>query len=43
VTDVLGAAALGDIGGFPDTDPRWKDASSLDLLGASCNSLPSRG
>jgi len=34
VTDaILGAAALGDIGlHFPDTDPRWKDASSLDLL-----------
>jgi 2-C-methyl-D-erythritol 2,4-cyclodiphosphate synthase len=34
VTDaILGAAALGDIGRhFPDTDPRWKDASSLDLL-----------
>jgi 2-C-methyl-D-erythritol 4-phosphate cytidylyltransferase/2-C-methyl-D-erythritol 2,4-cyclodiphosphate synthase len=30
---VLGAACLGDIGGhFPDTDPQWKDASSLDLL-----------
>jgi 2-C-methyl-D-erythritol 2,4-cyclodiphosphate synthase len=29
----LGAAALGDIGRhFPDTDPQWKDASSLDLL-----------
>jgi 2-C-methyl-D-erythritol 4-phosphate cytidylyltransferase/2-C-methyl-D-erythritol 2,4-cyclodiphosphate synthase len=34
VTDaILGAAALGDIGRhFPDTDPRWKDANSLDLL-----------
>lgn len=34
ITDaILGAAALGDIGRhFPDTDPRWKDASSLDLL-----------
>jgi 2-C-methyl-D-erythritol 4-phosphate cytidylyltransferase / 2-C-methyl-D-erythritol 2,4-cyclodiphosphate synthase len=34
VTDaILGAAALGDIGRhFPDTDPAWKDASSLDLL-----------
>jgi 2-C-methyl-D-erythritol 4-phosphate cytidylyltransferase/2-C-methyl-D-erythritol 2,4-cyclodiphosphate synthase len=34
VTDaVLGAAALGDIGGFyPDTDPAWKDADSLALL-----------
>ena len=30
---VLGAAALGDIGThFPDTDPRWQGASSLDLL-----------
>jgi len=30
---VLGAASLGDIGGhFPDSDPRWKDASSIDLL-----------
>lgn len=34
VTDaLLGAAALGDIGmHFPDTDPRWKGADSLDLL-----------
>jgi 2-C-methyl-D-erythritol 4-phosphate cytidylyltransferase / 2-C-methyl-D-erythritol 2,4-cyclodiphosphate synthase len=34
VTDaILGAAALGDIGRhFPDSDPRWKDARSLDLL-----------
>ena len=34
VTDaVLGAAAAGDIGRhFPDTDPQWKGASSLDLL-----------
>ena len=34
ITDaVLGALSLGDIGRhFPDTDPRWKDASSLDLL-----------
>jgi 2-C-methyl-D-erythritol 2,4-cyclodiphosphate synthase len=30
---LLGAAALGTIGQhFPDTDPRWKDASSLRLL-----------
>jgi 2-C-methyl-D-erythritol 4-phosphate cytidylyltransferase / 2-C-methyl-D-erythritol 2,4-cyclodiphosphate synthase len=30
---VLGAAAAGDIGRhFPDSDPQWKDASSLDLL-----------
>jgi 2-C-methyl-D-erythritol 2,4-cyclodiphosphate synthase len=30
---LLGAAALGDIGKhFPDTDPRYKDISSLELL-----------
>jgi 2-C-methyl-D-erythritol 4-phosphate cytidylyltransferase/2-C-methyl-D-erythritol 2,4-cyclodiphosphate synthase len=30
---ILGAASLGDIGlHFPDTDRRWKDARSLDLL-----------
>jgi 2-C-methyl-D-erythritol 2,4-cyclodiphosphate synthase len=34
ITDaVLGAVGLGDIGRhFQDSDPRWKDASSLDLL-----------
>src|SRR5207302_1086113 len=34
ITDaILGAACLGDIGRhFPDSDPRWKDASSIDLL-----------
>lgn len=34
VTDaMLGAAGLGDIGQqFPDTDPRWKGADSIDLL-----------
>ena len=31
---LLGAAALGDIGEyFPDTDPVYKDARSIDLLG----------
>ena len=30
---LLGAAGLGDIGGmFPDTDPRWAGAHSLELL-----------
>ena len=30
---ILGAACLGDIGGhFPDTEARWKDASSIELL-----------
>jgi 2-C-methyl-D-erythritol 4-phosphate cytidylyltransferase/2-C-methyl-D-erythritol 2,4-cyclodiphosphate synthase len=33
---VLGAAALGDIGGhFPDTDERWQGASSIALLRAA--------
>jgi 2-C-methyl-D-erythritol 2,4-cyclodiphosphate synthase len=32
---LLGAAALGDLGAhFPDTDPKWKGANSLDLLSA---------
>jgi 2-C-methyl-D-erythritol 2,4-cyclodiphosphate synthase len=31
---LLGAAALGDVGElFPDTDPRWKNADSRELLG----------
>ncbi len=30
---LLGAAAMGDIGVlFPDTDPKWKDADSKELL-----------
>jgi 2-C-methyl-D-erythritol 2,4-cyclodiphosphate synthase len=30
---ILGAAGLGDIGQlFPPTDPRWRDADSIDLL-----------
>ena len=30
---ILGAAGLGDIGKmFPPTDPRWRDANSIDLL-----------
>jgi len=45
ITDaVLGAASLGDIGRhFPDTDPRWKDASSLDLLRRAVAMLPDEG
>ncbi len=32
---LLGAAALGDLGGrFPDSDPAWKDANSMELLAA---------
>jgi 2-C-methyl-D-erythritol 2,4-cyclodiphosphate synthase len=30
---ILGALGLGDIGShFPDTDPKWKDAVSVELL-----------
>jgi 2-C-methyl-D-erythritol 4-phosphate cytidylyltransferase/2-C-methyl-D-erythritol 2,4-cyclodiphosphate synthase len=41
---ILGAAALGDIGGhFPDSDPRWKDASSLKLLSHAAALVRGRG
>ena len=41
---LLGAAALGDIGThFPDTDPRWARASSLDLLDRIVELLADRG
>lgn len=34
---ILGAAAAGSIGShFPDSDPRWKDADSIELLRAAC-------
>ncbi len=34
---LLGAAALGDLGSrFPDSDSRWKDADSMELL-AECS------
>jgi 2-C-methyl-D-erythritol 2,4-cyclodiphosphate synthase len=41
---LLGAAGLGDIGThFPDTDPKWKDASSLRFLEHIRDSLDARG
>ena len=41
---LLGAAALGDIGThFPDTDPRWAGASSLDFLARVVEMLADRG
>jgi 2-C-methyl-D-erythritol 4-phosphate cytidylyltransferase / 2-C-methyl-D-erythritol 2,4-cyclodiphosphate synthase len=41
---VLGAACLGDIGRhFPDTDPRWKGASSVDLLRQAAALVASAG
>lgn len=41
---ILGAAAAGDIGQhFPDTDPAWKDASSVDLLKRAMRLVRSKG
>ena len=41
ITDaLLGAAALGDIGGFfPDTDPRWKGADSVTFIRGAVEAL----
>ena len=39
---ILGAAGLGDIGShFPPSDVRWKDADSIQLLGAAVRLLES--
>jgi 2-C-methyl-D-erythritol 4-phosphate cytidylyltransferase/2-C-methyl-D-erythritol 2,4-cyclodiphosphate synthase len=45
VTDaILGATAAGDIGQlFPDTDARWKDADSLQLLAAAVEVVEQEG
>ena len=45
VTDaLLGAAAAGDIGQhFPDTDPRWRGASSVELLARVAALVRDRG
>lgn len=41
---LLGAAALGDIGKhFPDTDPKYKGANSLELLKCVYSLLKERG
>ena len=41
---LLGAAGLGDIGRhFPDTDPRFKDADSMELLRTVAVFLEERG
>jgi len=41
---LLGAAALGDLGEhFPPGDPKWRDASSLDLLARIAALLRGRG
>jgi len=44
VDALLGAAGLGDIGHhFPDTDERWRDANSLNLLRAVAAQLADAG
>ena len=41
---LLGAAGLGDIGQhFPDTDERWRDANSLELLRTVVGQLADSG
>lgn len=41
---LLGAAALGDIGKlFPDNDPKYSGADSIELLKEVCRVLESRG
>ena len=41
---LLGAAGLADIGQlFPDTDPKWKDASSLALLARVVETVGEQG
>jgi 2-C-methyl-D-erythritol 2,4-cyclodiphosphate synthase len=45
ITDaILGAIAAGDIGmHFPDTDPRWKGAGSLQFLKHACELAAAAG
>ena len=41
---LLGAAGLGDIGmHFPDSDPQYKNISSLKLLSQTCRMLTEKG
>ena len=41
---LLGAASLGDLGEhFPPSDPQWRGASSIDLLGRIVGLLAERG
>lgn len=41
---ILGAAAAGNIGRlFPDTDPRWKNADSMELLRSAHELVRARG
>lgn len=41
---ILGALALGDLGHhFPDNDPKWENANSLDILASVINTMEDKG
>ena len=41
---IIGALGLGDIGThFPDSDNKWKDASSIDLLSSTLKMVKEKG
>lgn len=44
IDSIIGALGLGDIGKhFPDTDSRWKDASSIELLSKTIELMKKNG
>lgn len=44
IDSIIGALGLGDIGKhFPDTDNRWKDASSIELLSKTIELMKKNG
>jgi 2-C-methyl-D-erythritol 2,4-cyclodiphosphate synthase len=44
IDSIIGALGLGDIGKhFPDTDNRWKDASSIELLSKTIGLMKKNG
>jgi len=44
IDSIIGALGLGDIGRhFPDTDNKWKDASSIELLSRTVELMGSKG
>lgn len=44
IDSIIGALGQGDIGShFPDTDKRWKDASSIDLLSMTIEMMKREG
>jgi len=44
IDSIIGALGQGDIGRhFPDTDKRWKDASSIDLLSITIEMMKREG